>query len=79
MAASEVEVGAVEAMENPQEPIPEPASLGCLERLGYPGGPVEQRLMADVSSPPLQQALDKVFLHSLGLKSFLKQYQLRHT
>ena len=30
-------------------------------------------------SPPLQQALDKAFLHSLGLKSFLKQYQLRHT
>jgi hypothetical protein len=38
-------------------------------------------LLADVSfpSPPLQQELDKVFLHSLGLKSFLKQYQLRHT
>jgi len=31
------------------------------------------------ASPPLQQALDKAFLHSLGLKSFLKQYQLRHT
>jgi len=31
------------------------------------------------TSPPLQQALDNAFLHSLGLKSFLKQYQLRHT
>ncbi len=52
MAASEVEAGAVEAMENPQEPIPEPASLGCLEILGYPGWWVEQRLLADVSFPP---------------------------
>ncbi len=31
------------------------------------------------ASLPLQQALDNAFLHSLGLKSFLKQYQLRHT
>ena len=31
------------------------------------------------ASPPLQQALDNAFLHCLGLKSFLKQYQLRYT
>ena len=52
MAASEVEAGAVEAMENPQEPKPEPASLGCLEILGYPGWRDEQRLLADISFSP---------------------------
>jgi len=52
MAAPEVEAGAMEAMENSQEPIPEPASLGCLEILGYPGWRVKQRLLADVSFPP---------------------------
>ena len=58
MAASEVEAGAVEAMENPQEPIPEPASLGCLEILGYPGWRVEQRLLADVSFPPASAGVE---------------------
>lgn len=31
------------------------------------------------ASPPLQQALNNAFWHSLGLKNFLKQYQLRYT
>ncbi len=31
------------------------------------------------ASPPLQHALNNAFFHSLGSKSFLKQYQFRHT
>ena len=31
------------------------------------------------ASPPLHKALNKTFWMQLGLKSFLQQYQLRHT
>ena len=31
------------------------------------------------ASPPLQHALSNAFWHSIELKSFLQQYQLRHT
>ena len=54
-------------------------ALGVSEFWAIRAGGTSKGVWRLSASPPLQQALSNAYWQAFGLKSFLQQYQLRHT